>query len=86
MVRIYTELNTEALDICAPYKSFTIKSHYKFGLSDETKDLMLKRDNVRLRTHYMKIIIKALRLRFLLINNSTTTTTTTKIGKDWFPD
>ena len=27
--------------------------------------------------HYMKIIIKALRLRFLLINNSTTTTTTT---------
>ena len=49
MVRIYTELNTEALDICAPYKSFTIKSHYKFGLSDETKDLMLKRDNTRLK-------------------------------------
>ena len=42
-------LFTIYLDVCAPFKTFKIKSHYKFGLSDETKDLMLKRDNTRLQ-------------------------------------
>ena len=49
MVKIYTELNIEALNKCAPFKTFKIKSHYKFCLSEETKDLMRKRDNIRLQ-------------------------------------
>ena len=47
MVDVYTKNNLEALDMCAPFKSFTIKSHYKFGLSEVTKDLMAKRENIR---------------------------------------
>ena len=45
---MYTKLVTEALDVCAPIKTFTIKSHYKFGLSDLTKDVVKKRDGVGL--------------------------------------
>ena len=37
----------DALDEIAPYKSFIIKSHYKFGISKSTKDLMKKRDQTR---------------------------------------
>ena len=37
----------DALDEIAPYKSFTIKSHYKFGISKSTKDLMKKRNQTR---------------------------------------
>ena len=48
MVEIYTKFNTQALDMRAPFKTFKIKSHYKFGISNETKDLMSKRDNARL--------------------------------------
>ena len=33
---LYTKLVTEALNVCAPFKTFTIKSHYKFGLSEST--------------------------------------------------
>ena len=39
---------TKALDVCAPLKTFTIKSHFKFGLSEHTKELMKKRDDARL--------------------------------------
>ena len=31
-----------------PFKNFTVKSHYKFGISSETKDLMNKRDQTRI--------------------------------------
>ena len=44
---MYTKINIEALDVCAPIKTFTIKSHYKFGLSEGTKDLIAKRDQTR---------------------------------------
>ena len=46
-VKRFTKNIDEALDEVAPYKSFTIKSQYKFGLSLETKDLMYKRDQTR---------------------------------------
>ena len=37
----------EALDEIAPYKTFTIKSNYKFGISNNTKEMMKKRDKTR---------------------------------------
>ena len=47
MVDIFT-INTEkALDEVAPYKSFLVKSNYKFGISAKTKELMRKRDTTR---------------------------------------
>ena len=46
-VRQFTETIEESLDDIAPYRTFTIKSEYKFGLSSETKDLMAKRDQTR---------------------------------------
>ena len=33
----------DALDDVAPFKQFTVKSQFKCGLTDETKDLMSKR-------------------------------------------
>ena len=43
MVEIFTLNIQETLDEVAPYKTFTVKSQYKFGLSEKTKDLMTKR-------------------------------------------
>ena len=40
-------------DEIAPYKTFIVKSKYKFGISDETKAQMAERDKVR------KSILKA---------------------------
>ena len=47
MVEIFTKNTQDALDEVAPFKSSTVKSQYKFGLSEETKLLMSKRDSVR---------------------------------------
>ena len=47
MVVAFTEMVTESLDEIAPIKSFTVKSKYIFGISQETKDLMKQRDNIR---------------------------------------
>ena len=47
MEEIYTANNLVALDACAPFNSFIIKSHYKFGLSEDTKDLINKRNATR---------------------------------------
>ena len=35
------------LDECAPLKSFKIRQHHKFGISDTTKALIQERDNAR---------------------------------------
>jgi hypothetical protein len=37
----------KALDEVAPFKSFTVKSQYKFGISDVTKLMLQKRDQTR---------------------------------------
>ena len=50
-VKIYSRLMKEALDDVAPVKSFTIRSKYRFGLSQETKDMMVKRNNIRKKIH-----------------------------------
>ena len=48
MVEKFTNLITEALDEVAPIESFTVKSRYKFGISEQTKLLMSKRDKTRM--------------------------------------
>ena len=47
MVDIFTENINLALDEVTPFKTFTVKSNYKFGLSNETKILMKRRDATR---------------------------------------
>ena len=47
MVEIFTSNINTSLDNVAPVKSFTVKSHYRFGLSEASKELMIKRDNAR---------------------------------------
>ena len=36
MVQIFTQNITESLDEVAPLKTFTVRSHHKFGISEET--------------------------------------------------
>ena len=40
-------LNLSSLDEVAPFGVITIRSNFKFGLSDETKDLMKQKEAVR---------------------------------------
>ena len=47
MVDIFTENTNLALDEVAPFRTFTIKSNYKFGITAETKLLMKQRDDTR---------------------------------------
>ena len=47
MVEIFSRNIEEALDEVAPIKTFTIRSQYKFGLTDSTKNLMHDRDVTR---------------------------------------
>ena len=49
MVEIFTRNITEALDEVTPIKTFKIRSHHKFGLSEVTKELMKQRDDARER-------------------------------------
>ena len=49
MVKVFQENINEALDQIAPVKTFKVKSNHKFGLSDNTKELMRKRDRTRSR-------------------------------------
>ena len=42
MLSLYEDFNTRALDLVAPVKTFKIQSNYKWGLSDETKEMMAK--------------------------------------------
>ena len=39
MVNVFTSNITEGIDEIAPVKTFTVKTHHKFGLSDATKKL-----------------------------------------------
>ena len=47
MAKELTEIVNRALDEIAPVKTFQIRSNYKFGLSEATKDTMKKRDQAR---------------------------------------
>ena len=44
MVEIFSQNIEEALDEVAPIKTFTIRSQYRFGLSENTKELDLGGD------------------------------------------
>ena len=41
-VSMFTEIINKALDDVAPLKTFIVKSHYKFGISEEIKLIMKK--------------------------------------------
>ena len=51
MVEIFTKNTQDANDEVAPFKSFTVKSQYKFGLSEETKLSMSKNFTLILSFH-----------------------------------
>ena len=46
-VESFTNLVTECLDEVAPFCTITIRSQYKFGLTEKTKDMMKQRDAAR---------------------------------------
>ena len=48
-VECFNKLTKECLDEIAPVKSFTVRSNYKFGISEETKKLMADRDQTRMK-------------------------------------
>ena len=47
MVEVYQKNIEDALNEVAPFKTFTIRSQYRFGLSEETKQVMHDRDVTR---------------------------------------
>jgi hypothetical protein len=47
LVEEFNEKIKKALDLVAPVKTFKIRSNHRFGLSDDTKDQMKKRDRTR---------------------------------------
>ena len=59
MVKVYQKNIDEALNEVAPVKSFTIRSQYRFGLSDATKQVMHDRDVTRgkINTNNMMYIL-----------------------------
>ena len=73
MVSIFTEKINEALDEVAPIKTFTIKSNYKFGLSENTKKLMQERDCTRKQINQAKKQEKAiLQQKYKKLRNNVT--------------
>ena len=60
MVEIFTKNITDALDEITPFKTFTIRSHHKFGLSVVTKELMSQsnkcREKIKRASHMEKQI------------------------------
>ena len=49
MVEKFTTNITKSMDEVAPIKTFYVKSHHKFEVTDEIKKLMTKRDNCRMQ-------------------------------------
>ena len=47
MVSIFSDNINRALDQIAPVRTFTIRSNHRFGLSENTQELMKKRDSTR---------------------------------------
>ncbi len=63
----------KALDICAPLKTITVDSQYKFGLSEKTKALMSKRDYIRKKMYkYSSSERKVFHLRYRKLRNAAT--------------
>ena len=49
LVEKFTTNITKSMDEVAPIKTFYVKSHHKFEVTDEIKKLMTKRDNCRMQ-------------------------------------
>ena len=47
LVQVFITNIEEALNEIAPYKTFSVKSKYRFGLSEDTKTLMATRYKLR---------------------------------------
>ena len=81
MVEIFKDNITSALDEIVPIKNFTVavRSKHKFGLSNETKDLMQKRDQCRAEMKNASISERSvLHTKYKLLRNKATA----KIRKD----
>ena len=59
-VMLFNSAVQESLDEIAPVRTFKVRSHHKFGLSDQTKALMKVRDQTRANIHNVHSIIFAL--------------------------
>lgn len=72
MAELFTELVNEALDECAPLKSFKIKPGYKHGLTEEAKRLMKERDAARSQLKRSPGEKKILHEKYKRLRNRTT--------------
>ena len=59
-VKIFNSFITKSLDEVAPFCIITVRSNHKFGLSEDTKDLMKKRDAARKMISKVELGQKAL--------------------------
>ena len=71
MAIIFTERITEALDECAPVKTFKIKPGYRPGLTEKAKDLMKERDLARRELKRSPGETKILHERYKKLRNKT---------------
>ena len=71
--KVFTKIITEALDETAPVKTFSVRSHYRFGISDETKELMQERDSTRRKISYASTQEKkVLQQKYNILRNKVT--------------
>ena len=54
LANIFDKNIEESLNEIFPYKVFTVKSYYKFGISEGTKKLMEQRDKARIEVSRSK--------------------------------
>ena len=50
-MELFNKAIQETLDEVAPVRTFKVRSHHKFGLSEQTKNLMKTRDSTRAGIH-----------------------------------
>ena len=72
MALLFTELVNEALDECAPFKTFKIKPGYKPGLTETAKQLMKERDEARRQLKRSPGENKILHEKYKRLRNRTT--------------
>ena len=72
-VKLFTTFIDAAMDEIAPIKTFTVKSNYRFGLSENTKKLMKQRDvtrsNISKANNQQKTVLMK---KYKILRNKTT--------------
>ena len=72
-VSLFTKNINNAMNEAAPMKTFTVKSQYKFGLSENTKNLMKQRDQTRCNISKANNQQKAVLMKkYKILRNKTT--------------